>query len=139
MTEQASCRRRAVHAVGKRRGFDAVLQQKEARRDIVEDAIHGGPAAPWVNFRDGHWAHQQASPIARALIDELCREARRGQSRCLLMRPPRVSMAQSRMAMASASLSHWAEATRAHGAITALSALPLPVTCRLMLPTGTPS
>lgn len=54
--------------------------------------------------------------------------------------PPRVSMAQSRMAMASASLSSagakpfaWTAAMTA-----ALSALPLPVMNRLIVPTGTP-
>src|SRR5690606_2178941 len=55
-------------------------------------------------------------------------------------RPPCVSMTQSRMAMASASLSSTGEKTRARAAaiIAALSALPLPVACRLMVPTGTP-
>src|SRR5690606_33592388 len=54
--------------------------------------------------------------------------------------PPCAPIAQSRMAMASASLSSAGANPRARtAAITAaLSAFPLPVTWRLMAPTGTP-
>ena len=54
--------------------------------------------------------------------------------------PPCVSVAHSRMASASASLSSAGLKPRARiAAMTAaLSALPLPVTCRLIVPTGTP-
>ena len=54
--------------------------------------------------------------------------------------PPSVALAQSRMAMASASLSSVGKNPRSRrAAITAaLSALPLPVAKRLMVPTGTP-
>lgn len=54
--------------------------------------------------------------------------------------PPRVSIAQSRMAIASASLSSAGEKPRARTAAmtAALSALPLPVMKRLIVPTGTP-
>src|SRR5690606_33036923 len=56
-------------------------------------------------------------------------------------RPPFVSIAQCRMAMASASLSSAGENPRARAAaiIASLGALPLPVAWRLIVPTGTPS
>src|SRR5690606_2175945 len=55
--------------------------------------------------------------------------------------PPFVSIAQRRMAMASASLSSAGEKPRARTAAmtAALSALPLAATCRLIVPIGTPS
>src|SRR6056297_361360 len=54
--------------------------------------------------------------------------------------PPSVSIAQSRIAMASASLSSAGENPRACAAaiIAALLAFPLPVAWRLIVPTGTP-
>ena len=54
--------------------------------------------------------------------------------------PPCVSIAHSRMASASASLSSagWNPRARTAAITAALSALPLPVTCRLIAPTGTP-
>ena len=55
--------------------------------------------------------------------------------------PPFVSIAQSRMAMASASLSSAGLKPRARAAsiIACFGALPLPVAWRLMVPTGTPA
>ena len=55
--------------------------------------------------------------------------------------PPWVSMAQWRIAMASASLSSAGEKPRARAAaiMACFGALPLPVVWRLMVPTGTPA
>ena len=55
-------------------------------------------------------------------------------------KPPFVSIAQRRMAMASASLSSAGENPLAFAAaiIASFGALPLPVAWRLMVPTGTP-
>src|SRR5690606_39227280 len=120
-------------------------QQRQRHASVVKNCIHHRASSGAVG------EHFAGSPVvveanrhseAHAIVFERASVGATavGEPPAVHRVPPCVSIAQSRMARASASLSSVGVKPRVRtAAITAaLSALPLPVTWRLIVPTGTP-